>query len=128
MLAAQILSSNDKSLPKPNYEHILHLYRRSANAGHSPASLYLGKYYKRNNDLHESIKWFMKSARQGNEEARELLRSIQESDKQMKIDSQDKNVYDNEEDEKEEDEEVDKYERNNNGSNNSNKKDGQQEL
>lgn len=105
MLAAQILSSNDKSLPKPDFERILHLYRRSANAGHSAASLYLGKYYQRNNDLNESIKWLMKSATHGNDEARKLLRVIQNSEKQMRIDSQDNTIYEDEEDNEEENDE-----------------------
>ena len=45
----------------------------------------------------------MKAARQGNDEARGILQTIQQANKQMKIDSEDNTIYDLDEQEKKSD-------------------------
>ncbi len=75
MFAAQILSSRDPTYPPNDMKRAIHLYRRSGNAGHSPACLYLGRYYERSGQTAESFKWYMKAARQGDQEAREILQA-----------------------------------------------------
>jgi TPR repeat protein len=79
MKAAQTLMLKDPTLPSPiDVEHVLRLFRRSANAGHAPAGVSLGKYYDNRGDRGEAIQWFMKAARQGDDEARQHLTRIQQ--------------------------------------------------
>jgi TPR repeat protein len=78
MKAAQTLLLKDSTLPPVDLNHVLHLFRRSANTGHAPAALSLGEYLDNNGARGEAIQWFMKAARQGDEEAREHLTRIQQ--------------------------------------------------
>lgn len=83
MKAAQTLLLKDPSLPPVNLSHVLYLFRRSANTGHAPAATYLGNYHENLGQRAEALPWYLKAARQGNEEARRALEKIQNSQRLM---------------------------------------------
>jgi uncharacterized protein len=106
MKAAQTLLSQSSTGPGAvDFVKVLSLFRRSANTGHSPAALYLGRYHDSIGERGEAIRWLMKAARQGNEEAREYLTRIQRQQRQQAADAED--LWDEEDEEKEEGEEQD---------------------
>jgi TPR repeat protein len=86
MKAAQTLLLKDPSLPPVDIPRVLHLFRRSANTGHTPAALYLGRYHDSLGERGEAVHWFMKAARRGDQEAREYLTKLQTQQQQQAAD------------------------------------------